>query len=64
MTVVQLLLAILVIVVIGIAAHWIIGKFLGEPMRPIAYTVVGIVLLILLFAMVLPDIGGYQLWRR
>ncbi len=64
MTVLGLLVSLLVIVVLGIAAHWLIMKFFPEPMRVIALAIVGMVLLIMLFALVMPDIGQYQLWRK
>lgn len=64
MTVVGLLVAILFIVVVGLLAHWIIGKFLPDTVKVIAYAIVGILLLIMLFALAMPDVGNYKLWTR
>lgn len=63
MTLLGLIIALAVVVVVGYAAYWVITKFFPEPLRMVSLVVVGVILLILLFGAVFPQIGGYRLWH-
>jgi hypothetical protein len=63
MTILGVLVAILVIVGVGLLAYWIITKFLPAEWHKIALAVVGILLLIVVFAIFLPDAGAYRVFR-
>lgn len=63
MTVIQVLVALLVIVGVGYLAYWIITKFFPEPMRMIALAIVGVILLVFLMVVFFPGLGEFRVWR-
>lgn len=63
MTLAGMLLLLLLILVLGSAAYWIITKFMPEPIRTPALAVVGVLLLLLLLSQAWPDAANYRLFR-
>ena len=63
MTITAMLMLLLVILVLGYAAFWIITKFFSEPLRTPALAIVGVLLLLLLLSQSWPDAANYRLWR-
>lgn len=63
MTIWGLLMLVLVVVVIGSLAYWLIRKFLPAQWHVISLAIVGILLLILLLSQLAPDFASYRLWR-
>jgi len=63
MTVWGLLMLVLVIVVVGSLAFWLITKFLDPGWHKLALAIVGILLLLVLLSQIVPDFAGYRLWR-
>ena len=64
MTLVGLLIFLAVLFVLGAAAYYIINKFIAEPMRPMAMTIAGVVLLIVLLLVFLPEAANYPIFGR
>ena len=62
MTLLGLILIALGIFVFGALAYWIITKFFSEPVRPIALTVVGVLLLIALIYAFFPGVFNHRVW--
>jgi hypothetical protein len=62
MTLVQLIVLLVVLVVVGSAAYWIINKFISEPIRMPALLIVGVILLLILLSQFLPGVANYKLW--
>jgi hypothetical protein len=63
MSLIDLLIALLVICVLGYVAYWIITKFFPEPMRTPALAITGVLLLIILLVAFFPGAGSYRIWR-
>ena len=63
MTIIELLLLVVVLIVIGLVAYWIITKFFPEPARMIALFIVGVLLLIVLIGAFFPGIGSFRIGR-
>ena len=63
MTITGMLMLLLLIVVLGCVAYWIITKFMPEPIRTPALAIVGVLLLILLLSQAWPGAATYRLWR-
>lgn len=63
MTIVSVLLVLLVILVLGSAAYWIITKFFEEPIRTPALGIVGVLLLIVLLTQLWPEAANYRVWK-
>jgi hypothetical protein len=62
MTLIQLIVLLVVLVVVGSAAYWIINRFIGEPIRMPALLVVGVILLLILLSQFLPGVANYKVW--
>jgi len=63
MTIGAILLVLLVVLAVGSGAYWIITKFFAEPVRMVALTIVGVLLLLFLLSQFWPDAANYRLWR-
>lgn len=63
MTLISALILLVVLVVIGYVAYWIITKFFPEPIRNIALIVVGVLLLIVLLVQFFPGAANFHVWR-
>lgn len=63
MTIVDVLIAVLVIVGVGLLAYWLVTKFLPPEWHKLSLAVVGILLLVLLFVVFFPGAGNYRVWR-
>jgi hypothetical protein len=62
MTLIHLLIFFAVFFVFAAVAVWVINKFLGEY-KPVAFIIVGVILLAALLMQFFPQIGGYQVLR-
>jgi len=62
MTLVYLLVVIIGIFALGWLAHWIITSFFPEPVRMPALLIVGVILLLVVFALLFPGISGVKVW--
>jgi hypothetical protein len=62
MTIGTLLLVVLGIIVVGLLAYWIITKFLPAESQKIALAIVGVLLLLVLLALFVPDMLGTRIW--
>jgi hypothetical protein len=62
MTIGTLLLVVLGIIVVGLVAYWIITQFLPAETRKIALAIVGVLLLLVLLALFVPDMLGTRIW--
>lgn len=62
MTIGTLLLVVLGIIVVGLLAYWIITKFLPAETHKIALAIVGVLLLLVLIALFVPNIAGTRIW--
>jgi hypothetical protein len=62
MTLIQLVILLVVLVVVGSAAYWIINKFIAEPIRMPALLIVGVILLLILLSQFLPGFANYKVW--
>jgi hypothetical protein len=58
MTLIQLIVLLVVLVVVGSAAFWIINKFIAEPIRMPALLIVGVILLLILLSQLQPVFSG------
>lgn len=63
MTIWGLLMLVIVVVVIGLVAFWVITKFLDPGWHKVALTIVGILLLLILLSQFVPDFANYRIWR-
>lgn len=63
MTITAMLFLLLLILVLGVAAFWIITKFFTEPIRTPALAIVGVLLLLLLLSQAWPEAASYRLWK-
>lgn len=63
MTIWGLLMLVLVVVVIGLVAYWVITKFFDPSWHKLSLAIVGILLLLVLISQLVPDLAGYRLWR-
>lgn len=63
MALVPALIFLVVFAVVAYLCYYVITTFFPEPARTPALAIVGLVLLIVLIAQFIPDVGNYRLWR-
>lgn len=64
MTLTTLVVTLLVIFVVGLAAYWIITKFIKEGQaQTITLLIVGAILLLILLTQFFPGVGNFRVWK-
>lgn len=63
MTLLGLLLLVIGVVAVGWLAYWVITKFFPDPVRMVALCIVGLLLLLVIFAAFFPEVGGMRIWK-
>ena len=63
MTLIDLLLLVLIVVVIGYLAHYIIGTFFPAPLQMPLLLIAGVLLLLFLLSQFSPVSGNFHLYR-
>lgn len=63
MTLTSLLIFLVVFAVVAYLAYWVITKFFPAPAQMPALAIVGVILLLVLIAQFVPELGNYRLMR-
>lgn len=63
MTVIQLLLFLVGFVIVAVVLYWTITKFFAPPIQMPILAVVGVLLLIVLLYMFLPEVASTRIWK-